>query len=88
MTIEEYYKLLKQHDWYYEMSSDPFVFSAGLAKDRALKAIARDHGPKFQELYQRFKRFYFSGPAFGVEKEPFPELEEFIDHDKNRREVS
>jgi hypothetical protein len=40
MSLQEFYDLLDQHDWFYPMSDDSRVFEKGQANERRLISLA------------------------------------------------
>ena len=73
MTPEAYLKKLQSHDWYYNYSDDNRVYNAGLAEERDLRAIARTD-PELEQLFESYLAFVFSGPTFGIPKQPAPTI--------------
>lgn len=70
--LRAYYDRLCKHDWYYDYSDDGKVWQRGLDSRNRLEVEARTD-PKKAELYNGFKNHYFSGRAFGTERQPHPE---------------
>lgn len=64
ITIEEYYRLLKAHDWYYEFSDDHRVWKEGQRKSDYLRKVAdlkSDLGDNsFSSLLKSFQDWYFA----------------------------
>jgi hypothetical protein len=56
MTIEEYEKELKTHDWYYNYSDDHSVYCSGSYNDQRLYYTAKDNG--WESLWTEYKRKY------------------------------
>lgn len=73
MTLAELYRELERHDWFYAMSDDPRVYSAGRENlDRLEReAMSIEGGP---ELRQGFIKHIFSGEPWGTPKAPKPEM--------------
>jgi hypothetical protein len=76
MTLQEYYKELKQHDWYYDWSDDHTVWTKGRDNLNRLIGITRE-SRQHEELYIMFKEHHFSGKPFGTEKKQLLTLEDF-----------
>jgi hypothetical protein len=57
MTKEEYYDLLKSHDWFYEMSDDYSAYSRGLNERGELQQLAKDNHEFFQ-MYSEWICWY------------------------------
>jgi len=72
MTLAELYKGLEQHDWFHLMSDDASVCERGQSEWRRLQYAAAALG--VPELFTEYSKHVFSGPAFGTEKEPKPEM--------------
>lgn len=62
MTLHEYYKRLKFHDWFYTYSDDHSVWERG---DRAQREVERTAklSPEHQKLYDDFRAHYFHKAA-------------------------
>lgn len=76
MTLNEYYDLLDNHDWYFDFSDDRNVRALGQNNDHKIKKIANTHGKKYLALYQHFHLHHFSGPSFDSPEAPKPERPE------------
>jgi hypothetical protein len=50
---EKYIELLKNHDWYYEMSDDHNVWKRGLENEREIKRLMKLLDPH-KELYKQY----------------------------------
>lgn len=70
-TLQSYYDLLSRHDWYYTFSDDGSVYRAGAASEANLRKIA-DESPEHRALFEGFAKHYFSGSAWGNERQPLP----------------
>jgi uncharacterized ParB-like nuclease family protein len=49
-TKEDFIKMLKGHDWYYQFSDDHRYWSAGNSQRKAIQAVLKDH-PEWRTLY-------------------------------------
>ena len=73
ITLPIYYDMLSRHDWYYDYSDDHSVWQRGRDASENLRRIADTNGKEFKDLRDGFRAHYFSGEAFGKEKQPIPE---------------
>lgn len=71
MTLNEYYVLLANHDWFYQFSDDDRAFRAGRDGFNKLKTIAFE-SPEHQKLFEDWTHHVFSGPSYKTEKQPKP----------------
>jgi len=71
MTLAELYRELERHDWFFEMSDDPRVYSSGRENQNRLRTAAQfiEGG---RDLMSAYSKHVFSGPAFGTAKAPKP----------------
>lgn len=69
-TLQEYYKLLKQHDWYYAWSDDGGIYAEGAAERVKIEKIA-SQSEAHKALLMGFVAHYF--PSENEEKKPLPE---------------
>jgi len=60
MTIEEFYKLLQSHDWYYYFSDDPSVYDKGKASHTAIVSAVKTY-PTLKLLYKDYQIYAFRG---------------------------
>jgi len=72
MTLQEFYDALASFDWYYEMSDDHSVWTAGVRRSDELRAIAKQ-SPEHQALYEAWGKHMYTGPAWENERAPKPE---------------
>lgn len=77
MDIQEYFRELEKHDWYYSFSDDNGAYRRGHENEMRLKAIAAE-SEKHQRLYDGFMAHFSSGDAWGTPKQPKPTLEDFL----------
>ena len=61
MTIQEFYDLLKAHDWSYQYSDDHRYWSKGRDEANMIEHILKgnSHDPKFRNLYEEFREWAF-----------------------------
>ena len=64
--------MLSGHDWYYDYSDDHGVWQRGKDASERLRRIS-ENGQEYKDLRLAFRTYYFSGDAFGKEKQPKPE---------------
>ena len=76
MKRSEYFSACATHDWYYAFSEDMRVYRAGSSAESNLKGEAKSDKVK-QAIYDAWHDYYFSGQAFGTEKAPKPEIQDF-----------
>lgn len=76
MTIAEFFAECESHDWTYNYSDDFGVWSRGDANAKRLRAEAATDATK-QEIFDAFREWQFSGPAFGNDRAPRPELSNY-----------
>jgi hypothetical protein len=72
VSLAEFYDVLERHDWYYAMSDDHAVWTAGTLVANALAEEAKESREKAQLLID-WTRHMFSGEPWGTEKKPKPE---------------
>ena len=65
MTLQEYDKQLRNHDWYYAWSDDHRVYKAGELAHELLVG-ARHISGHHAMLFDAYKQHYFSGETFGT----------------------
>ena len=73
MTIEEFYKLLQSHDWYYYFSDDPSVYDKGKASHTAIVSAVKTY-PTLKLLYQDYQIYAFRGRNSKMSE---PKLEDY-----------
>lgn len=69
--LQEYYRQLEAHDWYFEQSDDIHVWRRGKAKRNELY-IASTKSPEAGTLWKEWNVYMFSGKPWGTEKAPKP----------------
>lgn len=74
MNLQEFYKTLEQHDWFYPWADDSSVYWRGEQSWQALEATAKAHGPAYAWLMAEFARHMCSGQAWNTPKHPKPEM--------------
>lgn len=74
---EAFMNRLDSHDWFYSMSDSQGVWRAGEMASADLAKEA-DSDPIKAAMYADYKRHKFTGPAWGNEKEPKPELSNYV----------
>ena len=79
MTYREYFTMLKNHDWYFNMADDPAAYKAGRINQDKLCAICnKSKSPLPEKMYKAWSDYMFSGEAFGTTELQEPQLTEFI----------
>lgn len=58
MTLLEYKKRLKKHDWYYHQSDDPRWYDSGLAEERELTKLSKTK-ESFKKAFDKEKANHF-----------------------------
>jgi hypothetical protein len=73
MTLEQLYKELEKHDWYYRMSDDHRSYTSGYQNEFRLRTLARaiEGGT---ELFNRYRDWKRSGSPMGTNQLEKPEL--------------
>lgn len=74
---EAFMNRLDAHDWYYEMSDAQGTWRKGSVERKDLQREA-DSDPVKAAMYADYKRHKFTGPAWGNEKAPKPELSDYV----------
>lgn len=79
MTIEEFYKLLSTHDWFYSYSDDSRVFYKGESQSTKIINVLKCT-PEFKKLYDDYYNHIWSGNISTQRpvKLPKPKLEDYI----------
>lgn len=57
ISLEDFEKLLKEHDWYFEMADDQRAWSAGVKTWEEIKKH-KDTSPLHKELYEKYLAKY------------------------------
>jgi len=75
MTLREYGKKLRAHDWYYDKSDDPKVFNRGFNEEVELKLIAATASTdRFQKAFdsalKKINDGYKKAPSKRITKTP------------------
>ena len=76
MDLAEYYKSLKNHDWYYNYSDDHGVWSKGSREYARLQAIAQEN-PTLLRMYRDYSKWVHATPEDRSEA-PEPVLEDYL----------
>lgn len=72
MTLQEFYKELEKHDWYYYFSDDMGVDRRGAANLKRLESIALEGGQTYQDLMKAYGDHMFSGQPWNTPRAPKP----------------
>lgn len=76
MTRTEFFKACRNFDWFYVMSDDSRVYRQGREAEDKMKQEAA-HDTVKANMFQAWNAHVCSGEAFGKEKLPEPQREEF-----------
>lgn len=77
-SIVEFYEMLKNHDWYHEMSDDHSVWEEGRKEREIIKQIVEAKGLDYKRMFDAFELAMFSGEPWGTAKVEIPRLNEYI----------
>lgn len=77
-SIVEYFEMLKNHDWYFEMSDDQSVWKEGSEYHQHLLNIANEKQADYKRMFDAFEQAYFSGEPWGTAKVEIPRLNDYI----------
>ena len=79
MTVEEYFKELRSHDWFYEYSDDHSVWKRGLENLSKLNLLAKEND-QFALMMSDYVRYInaiiMNGPQ--QEEVSIPELKDYL----------
>ena len=61
MNLQEFYDLLKVHDWSYQYSDDHRHWTRGRDQDNMIQNILQGHSkdPQFRSLYDQYRAWAF-----------------------------
>ena len=54
MNLEQFEQLLKDHDWSYMMSDDPYYYRKGQQEYNEIHDIIAKNGEEYQSLYNQY----------------------------------
>ncbi len=66
MTLNEFDTMLKNFDWYYQMSDDNRVWRAGETARARIGEVTKTSA-EHKELYEVWAKHYYSGAPWGTE---------------------
>lgn len=72
ITVVEFYDICQGFDWHYAMSDDFRVWQRGEEEGRWVREVARQN-PGFEQIYDAWRKYIFSGKHYGVPEAPKPE---------------
>jgi len=73
-TLQQFYDVLAEHDWYWMMSDDyNGYYCPGKLHQENIKVIALYGGSEYEALYEAYHKHMFSGEPWKTEKAPLPE---------------
>jgi hypothetical protein len=67
MNLKEFDNMLKNFDWYYQMSDDNRVWRAGESASARIREVTKTSA-EHKELYEVWSKYYYSGPTWNTEK--------------------
>ena len=71
--LKEFDEYLKNHDWYYRMSDDHFVWKRGeAAKDKLNEFLKNKATDAHKRIYTKWYLWCFCEPNFSITTLPFP----------------
>lgn len=76
MTVVEFFNACSGFDWFYEMSDDHRVWSAGHARRQILLAESKTD-PVKEAMWEAWAKHKYSGEPWGTEQLPPPQRSEF-----------
>lgn len=74
MTLKEFDQALANFDWFYEYSDDHSVWQRGSTAHSKILATAKT-SPQHQELYDLWKKRWFTGKPWGTQEFTQAELD-------------
>jgi len=66
MNLKEFDTMLKNFDWYYQMSDDNRVWRAGESASARIREVTKTSA-EHKELYEVWSKHYYSGAPWGSE---------------------
>jgi hypothetical protein len=79
MSLQQFYKDLEQHDWFYPWTDDSSVYRRGEQAYKALETTAKENGPAYAWLIAEYARHMCSGEPWNTPKHPKPEAPVALD---------
>jgi hypothetical protein len=79
MNLNEFYKALEQHDWFYPWTDDSSVYWRGEQAWQVLETTAKENGQAYAWLLAEYARHMCSGEAWNTPKHPKPEVPVTLD---------
>lgn len=76
MTTTEFFNACKGHDWFHQFSDDHSVYTRGQRRESELRTLTEGNRA-FAAIFAAWRSYNYSGPAFGSERAPLPELATF-----------
>lgn len=71
MNLEDFKKLLDNHDWFYSFSDDHGVWQRGNKQVAEIESALANSTPEIKKLYNEYHARYFNTPSFVTEKYPY-----------------
>jgi hypothetical protein len=69
--LQAFYDKCMAHNWLYELCDARDAYIVGLKTYQELQGFARKHST-YNQIFQAFKAYAFSGPAFDTSAQPKP----------------
>jgi hypothetical protein len=67
MNLQDFDKLLRSHDWYYQYSDDHRVYLAGERQHDAIRRASKE-SPDHLKLFDSWTEYFFSGENWNTPK--------------------
>ena len=79
LTVEEYFDMLKRHDWFYEYSDDHSVWQKGQSAKAELQSLAKTND-QFAIMLADYNSYINAVISEGPHQEtvPLPKLEDYL----------
>jgi len=71
MKLQEFKKLLNNHDWFYHFSDDHGVWVRGETQVAQIVGALKNGTDEMKKLYNEYHARYFNTPSFVTEKNPY-----------------
>lgn len=71
MTLENFKKLLDDHDWFYAFSDDHTYWIRGESQSREIFSALKTGTDEMKKLYNEYHANYFNTPSFVSSDRPY-----------------
>ena len=71
MKIEDFKKLLDNHDWFYNFSDDHSVWVRGERESAQIVGALKNGTDEMKKLYNEYHARIYNNPSFVTEKNPY-----------------